>query len=124
MKTLSFILIGMLFGCATAFSAPITVESAQDVAQNFYSQNSKQVIKTTTLTYTELSATGKAVYYVFSINQEDGYVIVPADDSQPIMGYALQGTYVSPKTKTTACNSAVTIDRWSASAWATGPKKG
>lgn len=113
----------MLLGYNLSFACPITIETAQNVAENFYRQNSKQVINKTSLTYTKVSSTGKAIYYVFSINQNDGYVIVPADDSQPIMGYALHGTYTSPKVKETA-STAVTIDRWSASGWVAGPKKG
>lgn len=124
MKKLIFPVLLLLLGSNLSFASPIETETAQKVAENFYKQNSKQVINKTTLSYTEVSASGKAIFYVFSINQNDGYVIVPADDSQPIMGYALHGTYVCPKAKTTACNSAVTIERWSASAWATGPKKG
>ena len=113
----------LLLGSNLSFASPIEVETAQKVAENFYKQNSKQVINLISLSYTELSGSGKAIFYVFSINQNDGYVIVPADNTQPIMGYALHGTYTAPKAKDTA-SSAVVIDRWSASGWALVPKKG
>lgn len=108
---------------SSCFASPIPVETAQEVAEYFYKQNSKQVIKTTTLTYTELSPSGKAVYYVFSINQNDGYVIVPADNNEPIKGYALRGTYVVPNSTITA-SSEVIIEKWDSSAWAVSAKKG
>ncbi len=115
----------MLFlGTNLSFASPIAIETAQEVAVNFYKQNSRQVINQTSLTYTEVSASGKAVYYVFSINENDGYVIVPADNNEPIMGYALHGTYILPRVKDTASNSAVTIEKWNAGAWAVSPKKG
>ncbi len=124
MKKLVFPVLMLLLGANLSFATPMAIESAQEVAENFYKQNSRQVINHTSLTYTELSASGKAVYYVFSINQNDGYVIVPADNNQPIIGYALHGTYTLPKVKDTESNSAVTIEKWSGNAWAVSPKKG
>jgi hypothetical protein len=47
--------------------------------------------------YTAIDATNpaQALYYVFNINQQQGYVIVSANDiAVPILGYSLQGSYV------------------------------
>lgn len=123
MKKIILPLLILMIGSNLCFGAPVPVETAKEVAENFYKQNSKKVIRTTTLTYTELSPSGKPVYYVFSINQNDGYVIVPADNNEPIKGFALQGTYVVPSVAITA-STEVVIKKWDSSGWAVRPKKG
>src|ERR1700722_16716953 len=78
----------------TAFSGAITastvpVNTAQQVAANFYGQNSPNPVSSITLAYTETDNSGNAVYYVFNINGNGGFVIVSADDAlHPIIGYS------------------------------------
>ncbi len=76
---------------------PVQVSLAQTVASNFYTQNTNTAISNLTLAYTAKSANADALYYVFNVNLNSGFVIVSADDAmRPIMGYSTEGTYVAP----------------------------
>ncbi len=126
MKKFVYLLL-ILFAVANcAYAAPITVNEALQVAKDFYTQNSNQAIKIATLAHIEVSATDDAiVFYVFNINENDGYVIVPATDNQPVMSFSKYGQYI-PKSKVNtsefSTSSLVVIGLWDASAWATVTK--
>lgn len=119
-KKLTLSVLTLVIGGTICLATSIDSKEAQKVAATFYSRNSKKVINQLSLTYTHMSATGVPVYYVYSINQADGYVVVPANDAQPILDYATQGTYNNPKNA--VANNDVVIDKWSASAWVVTPK--
>jgi len=81
---------------------PVGSNTAQAVAKDYYSHNSQKAINAITLAYTETSATGSADYYIFNVNDKDGFVIVSAEDAaSPVIGYATRGHYstsnVSPE---------------------------
>lgn len=126
MKKLVYLLLVLFTIINCAYAAPITVNEALQVAKDFYQQNSGQVIKIATLAHIETSATDDAVlFYVFNINENGGYVIVPATDNQHVMGFSKYGQYV-PKhgvnVSDPSTSSLVVINRWDASAWATVTK--
>lgn len=118
-KKLTLSVLTFVMGSTICLATNIDSNEAKKVAENFYSNNSNKVINTLELTYAHTANNGEALYYVFSINENDGYVIVPANDAQPVMGYATQGTYTKPQD--VAANSVV-IDSWNASGWAITPK--
>lgn len=76
---------------------PVTQATAATVGGNYYNQISNKTASTLTLAYTERSSDGQAVYYVFNVNSNDGFVIVSAEDAgYPIIGYSTTGQYVIP----------------------------
>lgn len=90
-----------------AFADPVDKEFAAKIALNFCKNNpgNKTVSPANiTLAYTEKSVTLSSaksngleefpVYYIFNINQNDGFVIVSADnDATPLLGYTTTGSY-------------------------------
>ena len=91
---LSFV---FFFGLGFLQANVITPTDAEKVAENFYRQNAPIKKISAHLAYTETSAAGKAVYYVFNINSKDGFVIVSADDQvEPIIGYSTKNQYAIP----------------------------
>lgn len=77
---------------------PVTRQTAQTVAANFYSQNFKSTLPGLSLAYTEFASDGQPVYYVFDINNNGGFVIVSAEDAaRPILGYSNKGQYIIPR---------------------------
>lgn len=77
---------------------PVTPLTAKTLATNYYKQHSSKVPQTLTLSYTETSPTGEALYYVYNVNTNDGFVIVTADDAaHPIIGYSTEGQFAVPE---------------------------
>ncbi|MBW6491492.1 MAG: thiol protease/hemagglutinin PrtT [Lentimicrobium sp.] len=89
------------------FADSINSELAAKIATNFYKQLAKEKSPadiTLSLVYSEKTdedgIPGKKeqstmLFYIFNVNQNDGYVIVTADnDVTPILGYALSGSYL------------------------------
>lgn len=104
-KNLQSVLVLFILGISIVNAKPVSPEQAKGVAISFYMQNSVKVPQTVTLFHTEISSTGEALYYVFNINANDGFVIVAADDVvHPIIGYNTQKQYVLPKKGTTISN--------------------
>jgi hypothetical protein len=118
-RKLTLSVLTFVIGSTICLATNIGSNEAKKVAENFYSNNSNKVINKLELTYAHKANTGEALYYVFSVNENDGYVIVPANDAQPVIGYATQGTYTKPQDVAT---NSVVIDKWSASGWAVTPK--
>jgi hypothetical protein len=88
---LSFILLSCFF---TANADEVSMTMAKNLAANFYRiQNGsapQQVTILKTETYNETP-----LYYIFQINNADGFVIVSADDqAYPILGYDLNGEFI------------------------------
>ena len=104
-KSLQSILVLFVLGINIMNAKPVTLQQAKNVAISFYQHQSTKVPQTVTLFYTETSVTGEALYYVFNINKNDGFVIVAGDDVvHPIIGYNTEKQYVLPKKGTTIGN--------------------
>lgn len=90
---------------AMSTMANLTPGEAQNIAQTFANQHpawggkhliSKQITKTTKLSYTGRSAVSddEAGYYVFSIGPNAGFVVVSAHEQGPeVLGFADTGTF-------------------------------
>jgi len=105
---ISFITILLLTGLTTVlFANPIDREKAKTIAKNFYLQvakNNNLPDITLSLVFTEKNKdisnlkgnkpVKTPVFFIFNVNQNDGYVIITADDDViPILGYSLSGNY-------------------------------
>ena len=91
----SFIVVGL--GAGPVSAKQVTVLNAQQVAMHYVQQNARMAAPVLTLTYTQSSAAGEADYFVFNINSNSGFVIVPADDAaRPVIGYSTEGNFVKP----------------------------
>ncbi len=96
MKKLVYIAALFLMRLNVVEATGVTSTDAQTVAANFYTRNVGKSIAAVSLTYTEVSGTNEALYYVFNVNENDGFVIVSADDAAiPVLGYSNTGSYVA-----------------------------
>jgi len=76
---------------------PVTENTAQTVALNFYSHNANVSSPQLNLAYTEYGNDRQPLYYVFDVNTNQGFVIVSAEDAaHPILGYSTKGKYMVP----------------------------
>lgn len=97
MKKLLYLFICFVLGTSIASANPITLAVAKKVAENFYSKSSEITVSSVTLAFTETSSSGLPVYFVFNINENDGFVIVSAEDAgHAIIGYSTQKRFVQP----------------------------
>ena len=92
-----FVVCALLL-CFHANAKKVEVADAASVGHFFMSQTLEvnQGDVDLNMVYTAVDATNpaEALYYVFNINQHQGFVIVSADDiAVPILGYSLQGGY-------------------------------
>ncbi len=95
MKKINYVSLALLLFAGGANAIPVTKQTAQTVAGNFYSQNTKSATPNLTLAYTESTSDGMPVYYVFNVNSKDGFIIVSAEDAaHPILGYSDKGQFV------------------------------
>jgi hypothetical protein len=98
MKKNVYLFIMFIFGIHIIQAKPITPLAAKSLAISYYTQHSAKVPQTLTLAYTETSPKGEALYYVFNVNTNDGFVIVTADDAtHPIIGYSTENQFVTPE---------------------------
>lgn len=98
MKKINYFFASLLLFCGVASANKVTPETAKTVAVNFCSQNNIGQSPSLTLAYTESSAEGQPVYYVYNINSNNGFVIVSAEDAaHPILGCSNTGQFVIPK---------------------------
>lgn len=96
MKKITYVLSAFILAINIANAKPVKPAIAQKVAENFYTQNSKTKVISSTLVYTEVSA-GLPIYYAFDINGNDGFVIIAAEDAtRPIIGYSTTNHFVVP----------------------------
>ncbi len=94
MNKRTILLFANLLLAGSIYATGIPASLAQKVCTNFYKQNSPKAISSVTLAETNLTPQGAALYYVFNINTNDGFVIVSADNAaSPIIGYATTGHY-------------------------------
>jgi Peptidase C10 family/Spi protease inhibitor/Secretion system C-terminal sorting domain len=98
MRKIKFLIVAFLVGIASANANPVDVNSAQKVAENFYSSTHSSAASGISLAYTERDALGQAVYYVFDVTASaKGFIIVAAEDAaHPIIGYSDEGAFVIP----------------------------
>ncbi len=74
---------------------PVDSLTAKSVAINFYNYNANKRAIKFTVAYIEKSDDGSPVYYIFNVNQDDGFVIVSGDNAaMPVWGYSQTGKYV------------------------------
>ena len=83
------------------FAKKVEVETAKKAAKNLYYLRINQVreVKLSeinlTLAYTE-TVNNEPVYYVFNVNENEGFVIISADDiAKPCIGYSFEGPFVT-----------------------------
>lgn len=95
---LTFTLVSSLLALSfVSYANPVTKQTAQRVAANFYSQTFKSSASGLVLAYTEDANDGQPAYYVFDVNNNGGFIIVSAEDAaRPIIGYSDRGQYVIP----------------------------
>lgn len=103
-KHYSFILLLLAFGFI-GFAKDVDVQTAEKVARHFYFQNSTRSLNEISLTLAQQvimpanvgrTSDDRPVYYVFSINNNGGFVIVSGDDlTEPILGYSTEGNFVA-----------------------------
>ncbi len=105
MKKLIYLLIVFVLGTNIVIANQITLTAAKGVAENFYTQNSKIIISSITLAFTETTENGVPVYFVFNVNSNDGFVIVSADDAaHAIIGYSTKRQFVIPAERSNISN--------------------
>lgn len=108
MKTILLLISGFLF-TAMIFAESVSTLTAKKVAQAHYSMmadianhqvpdasNFNLVLTFTNAGLYPDKPVGKELnlFYVFNVNENDGFVIISADDRAfPILGYSLEGTY-------------------------------
>ena len=98
MRKIKHLIGALLFGTIAVNANPVALNTAQQVALNFYNHQYNLNASNETLVYTERAADGQAVYYVFNVNNNKGFVIVSAEDATiPVLGYSNEGPYVIPE---------------------------
>ena len=99
MKKILVLLFAIVIGL-NLFADPVNPDQAQKIAKNFYLQMCRDKVLTSEsfiLAFTSkssdaasaqgLNGEGSAVFYIFNVNQNDGFVVVAADDDvTPILG--------------------------------------
>tara|TARA_B100001029_G_C15056013_1_gene454429 strand:+ start:695 stop:1138 length:444 start_codon:yes stop_codon:yes gene_type:complete len=96
MKNILIICV-FLFSCFS-FSNEVNLEKAETAAETFLIQDLDLVNPTLALVYEKTiffdDLDEKTIYYVFNINEIEGYIIIAGDDAvTPILGYSLSSYY-------------------------------
>ncbi|HBS85636.1 MAG: hypothetical protein A2W91_14265 [Bacteroidetes bacterium GWF2_38_335] len=99
-KTL--LLLTLLISVSLSFSAIVPLSDAQKAAKNFYYQMVNQVKEVSyndlflKLAHVQKTEAGSNLYYVFNVNENDGFIIVSAEDAAvPVIGYSFEGKYTA-----------------------------
>jgi hypothetical protein len=98
MRKLAFILLSFI-AYSVVFSTPVDVNRAKQIAKNIYFErvNLTQETKyeSINLTLADIkSYNGVEVYYIFNVNENDGFVIISADDvAKPRIAYSFEGIF-------------------------------
>ena len=99
MKRLLLVLT-VLSAVSFLWAGPISREQAQSQARQFLSRQGRSLTLKSAKAPKALNRaqTEKDYYYVFNVGQDQGYVIVSADDRTPaVLGYAEHGTFDADK---------------------------
>jgi len=95
-KTRFFIAFSCCILFSSVYAANVNPDDAFKVALNVSSMMNRSELRSHTTTQLELvkQRTGDENYYIFNINENDGFVIVSGDDiAVPVLGYVPQGSY-------------------------------
>ncbi|MCX6233156.1 MAG: thiol protease/hemagglutinin PrtT [Bacteroidetes bacterium] len=106
MKKILLVVLGFTIAI-NLFADPVNPEQAKKIAKNFYLQTAKNkdltdinltlafIVKSKDVSNQKgLQVHETSILYIFNVNQNDGFVIVAADnDVTPILGYTLSGSY-------------------------------
>ncbi|MFL5753734.1 MAG: C10 family peptidase [Bacteroidia bacterium] len=104
--SLAFLLV---LGAGALHAKLVPAELAQQVAANYYREHSLTEPSALSLAYTETAPDGLATYYIFNVNQENGFVIVSADDAaHPVIGYSTSSHFTVPPSRS---NIAIWLER-------------
>lgn len=118
MKKIICFLLVLSLGPNIASATSITLSLAREVAEKFYIQNSEQPLGSTTLAHVEKSSNGEILFYVFNVNQNDGYIVVTAEANTPlILDYSTNGQFKIPQHQ-----NSVIIEKWNSKNWASYKK--
>ena len=105
MKKLTFTLLGLLVSMLT-FAGHVNEQEARQRALEFLHQGpvSESRSNAKTGNYLQTAQIEQPMFYVFNVGEQDGFVIISADDqTQPVLGYSKQGTFdaetISPEMK-------------------------
>lgn len=105
MKKLLTVLAVIILGLGGMNAKPVSLKTAQKVAENFFKMNSAGNVNSITLAYKGLAQNGAVIYYAFNINNNQGFVIVTGDDAvSPVIGYSNEGNFIVPDKGTTIGN--------------------
>ncbi|NQV01180.1 MAG: C10 family peptidase, partial [Bacteroidia bacterium] len=94
-----FCLLSVLLISSTLFSRDVSINSARLVAKKIYFE---RFILNNEVTFEEIefnsediiTSNSTAVYYIFNVKNDGGFVIVSADDNlYPVLGYSFKGKY-------------------------------
>lgn len=81
----------------TSFARQVPLVSAKVIAENFYAGKAGKAV-TAELKYSTYDQSGNALFHVFSVKGETGFVIVSAEDAAlPIIGYSTQDNFEKPQ---------------------------
>ncbi|HTA84477.1 MAG TPA: C10 family peptidase, partial [Bacteroidia bacterium] len=98
MKNIITLLLATACSINSLWASIVPMQTAQVVATNFYRQNNIGITSFAVLAYTEKSPSGDALFYVFNMSGNGGFVIVSADNVvEPIIGYSNTGQYIMPE---------------------------
>ena len=98
MKKQLLLIVGLII-TTTLFAAPVSKENAQKSALSFLKENAGNMkFAASTLNSTQLKAVevenAADAYYIFNIGDNQGFVIVSADDrTESILGYSYHGSF-------------------------------
>jgi hypothetical protein len=99
MRKIKYLVASLFLMSAMANANPVPEHTASVVAANFYKQTYSIDAGVLRLAYTETSSDGQALYYVYNVGSENGFVIVSAEDAgYPVIASSTTGHYVVPTT--------------------------
>jgi hypothetical protein len=106
MKKLLFSVGVVLLLCQSLFAKPVSKETAQIVATNFFTHVSGVQVRAITESYSATTS-DRTLYFAFTINDNQGFVLVSADDRTiPILGYSTETGFHIPN------NNLVGVGNW------------
>ncbi len=98
-KTSTFIALLVCLTTLNVFSAKVELTTAEIVAKNYFWEATQGSFK---LPYDQIELSlfsvkehnGLILYYIFNINERDGFIIISGDDcALPVIGYSISGGY-------------------------------
>jgi len=91
-----FLSVGFVAIAAFAYANPVSVQTAQVVAENFIAGKDAGQTATLQLTqsYASTTASGQTAMYIFDVSEGKGFVIVSGDDAvTPVLGYSTENIF-------------------------------